>query len=576
MNITKTYIIWMDILGFHKLAKEVAKKHELSDGKVRKDLLDEVDHKIEVLEKEKIISYGDIKELDAWILFIKGLDNLFRFIQEITNIKPPYKDLEQVLLEIAIGSFKSSEDVNEYEKYGEETMQFLKTDIISEYRRDYKRNHESSPKETYILITEDVFNDLGREDKKSCECVIGKNTFYRFNKAKEKGENIQLLDIDKLLNKHYLEDLDFLIRDRTFLEDKEEKHPYTLIRKNIHQRIESNKDFLIQINQQSFLKQLRKVQIEPKCEVDFDDDINICTFKHNENELELNEPLLLWECSCKVPEAYRNRNYQCRIHSNPKGKIIGEAFGRKFTKIKYGNVGVLWFDTESDILWPPAIDSVFMAKILKEKGYGEKIIENVLDMGCGTGFLGIFLTMINSHVKKVYFSDLFLTPLLITKLNWALNFKENSTKDSIAFLSENYENFSGQAIPTSGFDLVVCNPPFLPTLGYEWLLYNKAAVAGTHLLEKIITETKKYGDELVIGGSSMAHPEFEKAVKKAGAKVEILGQRETPFRISYAFNHKEFMDKLISEERIERKDQSPFKFWFTFYVYKIKYEKEHV
>lgn len=564
----------MDILGFDKLAKEVAKKHKLPDGKLRKDLVDEVNHKIEVLENKDIIDSGYRKEFDAWILFIKGLDNVFRFIQETTNIKPPYKEVEQIPLEIAIGSFKSGDDVKEYEKYGEETMRFLKTNIIGEYRED-KRNYKSSPKETYVLITEDVYNDLEGEYKKSCERIIGKNTFYRLNIEKEEGENIQLLDIDELLDKYYWEDLDFLIRDRTPLEDIKEKYPYIRIIKNIRQRIESKKDFLIQINKQSFLKQLRKVQIEPKCEVEFNDDINICTFKHNGNEFVLNEPLLLWECSCKVPEAYRNKDYQCRICSNPKGKIIEEAFGRKFTKIKYRDVEVLWFDTERDILWPPAIDSVFMVKILKEKGYGEKMIENVLDMGCGTGFLGIFLPKINSHVKKVYFSDLFLTPLLITKLNWALNFKEDSTKDAIVFLSENYENFPDQEIPPSGFDLVVCNPPFLPTLGYEWLLYKEAAVAGTHLLEKIITETKKYGNELVIGCSSMAHPEFEKAVKKVEAKVEILGKRETPFRISYAFNHKEFMDKLISEGRVKQKDQSPFKLWFTFYVYKIIYEKGH-
>ena len=571
----KIYIIWLDILGFRKLAEKIANRHGISAGKVREDFVNGVKDKIEYFEKRGIIERrGYRKEYDAWVLFIRNLNDVFKFIQGITNIKTPYKGMKRIPVEIAIGLFNpNAEYMESYEVYENKVIQFLNTYIINEYRERCRRKDGVSPKETYILITEDVFNDLEAEYKKLCECIIGRNTFYRFNIKGTKEEIMeanQLLDISELLDRYYRRDIDFLIRDRTVLESGEEGYIDTQIKRTIFQRIEKEKDFIIQINRRNFLKQLRKAQIEIVCEVEFDYDINRCIFNHNENKFVLNEPLLLWECSCRVPEEYRNKHYQCRIHSNSKGKIIESAFGRKFTKIKYDDTEVLWFNTERDILWPPAIDSIFMAKVLKENGYGERIIENVLDMGCGTGFLGIYLAKINPYVKNAYFSDLFLLPLLMTRLNWGLNFDENSTKDATVFLSENYENFPDKKIPPSGFDLVVCNPPFLPTLGYEWFLYKKAAVAGTHLLERVITETKRYGGELIIGCSNMAHPEFEKAVK-VGANVEILGKRETPFRILYAFNHKEFMDKLISEGRIKQKDKSSFKLWSTFYVYKVTY-----
>jgi len=53
-------------------------------------------------------------------------------------------------------------------------------------------------------------------------------------------------------------------------ESGEEEYIYTQIKRIISQRIENEKDFIIQINRQNFLKQLRKAQIEIVCEVEFD------------------------------------------------------------------------------------------------------------------------------------------------------------------------------------------------------------------------------------------------------------------------------------------------------------------
>ena len=130
-----------------------------------------------------------------------------------------------------------------------------------------------------------MYKDLREEYKKFCECIISRNIFYRLNIEKKEGENTRVLDIDMFLDKYYWEDLKFLRYYRADLEDKEENHIHTQIKKDIYQRIESKKDFLMQINKQNFSKQLCKLQIEPICEVEFDDDINTCTFKHKDNYL---------------------------------------------------------------------------------------------------------------------------------------------------------------------------------------------------------------------------------------------------------------------------------------------------
>ena len=77
-----TYIIWLDILGFEKLASEIANRHKIPDGKVREDFVNGVKERIEYLEKTGIIERrGYRKEYDAWIFFIINLDNVFKCIQ---------------------------------------------------------------------------------------------------------------------------------------------------------------------------------------------------------------------------------------------------------------------------------------------------------------------------------------------------------------------------------------------------------------------------------------------------------------------------------------------------------------
>jgi len=565
----KAYIIWLDILGFEKLAEEVAEKHGVTSGKVREDFVNLINNRLESLEGKGIIEKRAYrKEYDAFVLFVRGLNNVFRCIRVISNVRSPYKSIKKVPVEIAVGLFRNKiEFIESYDAYENEAIKFLKSYIIDDYRQHYKHEYGYSPKEGYILITEDVYNDLGENEKRQCAYFKGsKINFFKFSLANEVTTGS--LDITKLIKECLYEDYKLLKIYRPPLEDEEYDFRYNhIIKKEIYSVLEKKKGLLSQITQ---IAQLDLQELDIVCYVEFSDNISSVTFKCGDNILKLDNPLLLWECSCKVPDKYKNVNYNCRIHSSPHGETIGEAFGKQFTMIKYQDVKVVWFNTAPDILWPPAIESIFMAKVLKDRGYEGRIINNVLDIGCGTGFLGIFLAKLNKHVKTVYFSDILLTPLLITKLNWKLNF--NGDKISKVFLSDAYENFPHDEVPSTGFDLVICNPPFLPTLGFERLLYSEAATSGTRLLEKVIIETKKYGNELIIGCSSMSFPEFDKAIEKAKPnKIEVLGERDVPFRILHAFKHEEFMRKLIDEKRIEVKNDTPFKCWSKFYVYRLTY-----
>jgi metacaspase-1 len=319
---------------------------------------------------------------------------------------------------------------------------------------------------------------------------------------------------------------------------------------------------------------LRNYRINPEKQIvlriDIDEKLTKCIFERNGRKVILSKPLLLWECPCKVTNIYKNKSYPCRIHSDPNGDFISEAFGKPFNIIKYGEVSVLW--TDEKYIWPPSIDTLFMASVLIEKNYTNKLIHSIYDMGCGTGFLGIFLAKNNRNINQVYFSDEFSSPPSLSKLNWMLNFESDERRFFTKFLiSDGFERFINEEPAATQLDLVICNPPFLPTLGFEKDLYSETAISGTRLLELVINGSKTCAKELVIGCGSTAQPELENSIEKADAKCELLNERDTPFRMPDAFKHKKYMEELIKQERVFVKDDAPFRLWFKTKILRITY-----
>ena len=309
-------------------------------------------------------------------------------------------------------------------------------------------------------------------------------------------------DLDKFIEL----DSDFTNHDIDKLRDEKE-NPF---KKNKGEEERKNIE-----NKQKYVRKLNyvtKLDINPILEIIFDIDLESCAIIiPNTNVLPISKPLLLKECCCQIDKEYLNNKFSCRIHQNRElGDKIINLFKKKYVQITYHGINILWFDG-GRVLWPPAIDSIFMAKVLEDNGYtNNSSIRRIMDIGCGTGFLGIFLSKLNSEIEKVYFSDILLTPLFFTKLNFELNFSDNKKriKELKFFISETYTHIPNEEIYKNNdmkIDLVVSNPPYLPSLDIKDKL-DLTDVTGTHLLERLVEETGTYARELVIGCSEMALP----------------------------------------------------------------------
>lgn len=153
----------------------------------------------------------------------------------------------------------------------------------------------------------------------------------------------------------------------------------------------------------------------------------------------------------------------------------------------------------SDGVYAPAEDTLLLAGTLDARPN-----ENVLDMGTGTGVLGLIAAKTAKHVLAVDIND---AALKCAKENALLNGVKNMTTRK----SDLFSN-----IPET-FDLIIFNPPYLPTeereprdeVSFAW----DGGRSGRGVIGRFLKEVKDHlteGGRILIVGSSLSN--YEKTI----------------------------------------------------------------
>ncbi len=193
------YLIYFDMLGYKELADKIGEESSIKSSEVRLKFFQIIQEKLEIIRKKfKIL--GSKEMSDDWLIAIESkyhfnpIDSCFEIIDEILDHSTPYliKEYNKIPLEIGIG-------IGKYDKWAKfegnellaetSTVNLLKTDIVGFYRSHYKKIHGESIRQTFIVLTESVYNKLSKLDKGLCEEIIEQN--YKFY-------NISELAISKL------------------------------------------------------------------------------------------------------------------------------------------------------------------------------------------------------------------------------------------------------------------------------------------------------------------------------------------------------------------------------------------
>jgi len=145
--------------------------------------------------------------------------------------------------------------------------------------------------------------------------------------------------------------------------------------------------------------------------------------------------------------------------------------------VEYDGVSTYWDETHKKV-WCPSIDTILFAKVLKKYliGYGFK---KGVEIGCGSGFLTKYILEKNKKVEEFLAIDINRDAI-------------KSTEDNID--DSRLKVYCGDAlkrIKGEKFDLIICNPPYVPRPGS----LDDNPYEGIALMRHLVQEGQNYLNE---------------------------------------------------------------------------------
>ena len=176
----KKYLVYLDILGFEDLAREIASKSGFDENTVRQGNLSKpLRDRIEEIKKNSVqVSQGisAIEGSDNFVLIINDLQSVIEVVAKLTKIKIQHEEYGYIPLEIALGirEFDESTTIDPINETG--VITFLKDDIINPYRGYYKKKYETKIKETFVVLTKEIYGEI--KSQIPCQGISYNKNFF--------------------------------------------------------------------------------------------------------------------------------------------------------------------------------------------------------------------------------------------------------------------------------------------------------------------------------------------------------------------------------------------------------------
>jgi hypothetical protein len=221
--------------------------------------------------------------------------------------------------------------------------------------------------------------------------------------------------------------------------------------------------------------------------------------------------------------------------------------------VEYDGVSVSWDDTHINV-WCPSIDTVLLAKALGKvlkKGCG---FRDAVELGCGSGFLSKYALKKCKSIRS----------LLVNDINpYAIKCAMDNIDDKRALF---YTGNGMEKIKGGKFDLMICNPPYVPRPSS----IDDNPYEGVGLLNHLVHDGQKYlnkGGALVINISSLCKDQILN--KKPSMKMTVLEKMKVPLKVNNILNNKSWLDYLVNERGLKKKYKNGYEYWQEIIIVKL-------
>ena len=263
-------------------------------------------------------------------------------------------------------------------------------------------------------------------------------------------------------------------------------------------------------------------------------------------------------------------------------ELLRRALFMRHKLLIHRNVLVVVDREEEPDVFGPSIDTLFLNEWLFNSRYeAQRTQENAeyfsdtvrrdlaresfesghtfLEVGCGNGLLTATFARNEARIKRIAAIDVNLNAIQVTYRNSIRQRRfprELQLSNRSLFLVARY---SSEILPNRN-DLVVCNPPYIPTHPDPRRSHHSfyGATMGTHLLESVTSDAAQLigpAGKLVFVISKLALPELERSVP-VGFDISKVDEKEVPFDVGPVREDKELLKWLRAERGLKKVGRS--------------------